>query len=105
MAAVKVVMGKVIHDGNHYGVGLVVKGLSKEDCDRIIKMKIGVACSDDALDDEIAEEVKDKKPQYKGNILTEAEKNKIHAESQKEYMGELLSEDDSLEPIKTPSKK
>jgi len=89
MAAVKVVMGKVIHNGKHYGIGKVVKGLNKEDYARVIKAKIGVACSENELDDEEIKNVTaDNRTPYRGNILTQEEKNKIDAESRKKALAE-----------------
>jgi hypothetical protein len=89
MAAVKVIMGKVQHNGKVYLPGQVVRGLDKDDHARVIKMKIGVMCSDDALDDEISEVTASTRTPYRGHVLTQEEKDNIDAEKLRRKVGTL----------------
>ena len=74
MAAIKVVKGKVVHNGEEYGVEGIVKGLSKKDSARLVNMGIGVS----------VDIQKDETPPYasdKPKKLTKDERAKLDEES------------------------
>jgi hypothetical protein len=98
MAAVKIVKGKVIQDDVEFEVGEIVKGLSKKDLARLVKMGMGVEI--DFPGDETPPDSPDKP-----HKLTRQEKADMRKDFLMEQAGIVKDETPVVAPKKQPNPK